>query len=308
MREAASAKGTAAVSTRREQVPAPSRLDRRINSRLDPIVLRALDPTPQRRFRTCADFAMALRNFLSVNGGVPTMRDLEGFVADLFPKDAPKESLGPVPFGEMFGLAEVEGADLPGLNEKSIVIAARPSYSGGEVDPTAETMHEAPIWEDPESSGANRPDEEPNFDDGTDPSHAGPLEGGWVAPPAAGAAQRAKAAGSAVAGRAAMRAPKVKVIEDFSVIEPSARGRRAEHREHAAAREEGAGVRASGVERHDRDAAGADDERGSQRGPGPVNTAEVRLWNDGLRRRKLLLIAGGVGAWRGSRSSRSRWG
>lgn len=83
------------VSTRRETLPPPSRLDRRINSRLDPAVMRALDPAPQRRFRSCDEFAQALRNFLSAGGGLPGAEDVARFVSELFPNEVSLAAPGP---------------------------------------------------------------------------------------------------------------------------------------------------------------------------------------------------------------------
>jgi hypothetical protein len=235
-----------------------------------------------------------------VNGGVPTVRDLQKFVSELFPRDVAMEANGPVPFGELFSLAEVAGADLPALNERSIVVAMRPSFSGGEVDPNAETMHAAPVWEDDDEDGhENRPDEEPNFDDGTDPGHAGPLERGWEAPPSPTAIHgKPRSGGTAVGARPALRSPRVKVIEDFSVVEPAPR----RDEEPSISRTKRDPMRASRkqpvsgwkpplpsdtVELKSPTLAevpGFSDE-------GPRNTAERRLWTDALRRRKSLLIA-----------------
>lgn len=119
------------VSTRRETLPPPSRLDRRINSRLDPAVMRALDPAPQRRFRSCDEFAQALRNFLSAGGGLPGAEDVARFVSELFPNEVSLAAPGPVPFAEPFELEPISGAEMEDLHaeEHEASIVQRAPYS-----------------------------------------------------------------------------------------------------------------------------------------------------------------------------------
>lgn len=140
--------GAATMSTRRDPVPPPSRLDRRINARLDPIILRAIEHAPQRRYRSCADFANAIRDFLSNNGGLPSKDDLKRFINELFPKEVNADAMGPVPFAERFGLTEVSGVELEENDERSMVILARKAFSGGEADHTAETNESLPAFAD----------------------------------------------------------------------------------------------------------------------------------------------------------------
>ncbi|MBI3182923.1 MAG: protein kinase [Myxococcales bacterium] len=207
--------GAVSVSVRREALPPPSRLDRRINARLDAIVMRAIEPTPARRFRSCGELAAAFRDFLSSSGGMPARDDLRRFVAELFPSEVSIEPTGPVPFAEPFRLDEVDGADLQPVSEKSMVLPARPSFSGGEAgaDSTAETAEGAPGHEEYRAPGGDRPAEmEP-----TDPGRAGPLEHGWEAPPGAAPAKRKAASGAHQAGAAARPAMRrLRVIEDFA--------------------------------------------------------------------------------------------
>lgn len=125
----ASGEGTQ-VSTRREALPPPSRLDRRLNSRIDPIIMRALDPVPGRRYKTTAEFAAALREFLTANGGLPPREELKRFVEQLFPKDVQLEASPQVPFSEAFSLASVAGADLDAVEDRSMVLAPRAAFSG----------------------------------------------------------------------------------------------------------------------------------------------------------------------------------
>jgi serine/threonine-protein kinase len=137
------------VSTRRAGLPPPSRLDRRLHARLDPIILRALEATPSRRYRSCAEFAASLRNFLSTHGGLPGAEDARRFVAELFPNEmAGGPALGPVPFSERFTLTPISGVSLAevgaGALEKSVVV--RPSFSPALSE--ADTMEAPPAFEE----------------------------------------------------------------------------------------------------------------------------------------------------------------
>ena len=105
------------MSVRREAIPPPSRLDRRINARVDPIVMRSVEMVPARRYRSCVEMTTALRNFLSVSGGMPSREDVSKFVEELFPNEVRVETLGPVPFDAPFKLEPVSGASLPALDE-----------------------------------------------------------------------------------------------------------------------------------------------------------------------------------------------
>jgi serine/threonine-protein kinase len=136
------------VSTRRAGLPPPSRLDRRINARLDPVILRALEPIPSRRFRSCAEFAGALRNFLTTHGGLPGAEDSRRFVAELFPNEVSLGALGPVPFSERFSLTPVSGVSLAQVSadalDKSVVV--RPSFSPALSE--ADTMEAPPAFDE----------------------------------------------------------------------------------------------------------------------------------------------------------------
>ncbi|QRO02240.1 protein kinase [Archangium violaceum] len=136
------------VSTRRAGLPPPSRLDRRIHARLDPIILRALEGMSSRRFRSCGEFANALRNHLATNGGVPGPEELRRFVSELLPNEVSVGALGPVPFSERFTLTPISGVSLAQVNadalEKSVMV--RPSFSPALSD--ADTMEAPPAFED----------------------------------------------------------------------------------------------------------------------------------------------------------------
>ena len=73
--------GNANVSTRSDRLPPPSRLVRRLHSRIDPIIMRALENSPGRRHKTCAEFAEGVREFLSASGGMPGREDLKKSVS-----------------------------------------------------------------------------------------------------------------------------------------------------------------------------------------------------------------------------------
>ncbi|MBX5482063.1 MAG: serine/threonine protein kinase [Myxococcaceae bacterium] len=199
------------VSTRHQPLPPPSRLDRRINGRLDPIIMRAIEPSPQRRFRSCAEFAGALRNFLSTSGGMPSRAELTRLVADLFPNEVQLQLGREVPFADAFTLSEVTGAALaPGVPVKAL-LTARPSFSGGEL----------PAYDD-DRSGAETIEGLPAFEeyDGTQPGKAGPLEQGWEAPPGAPPPKRKSpalgAGGPAPSAISPALKSRFRVVEDFS--------------------------------------------------------------------------------------------
>jgi hypothetical protein len=241
--------GGGGVSTRRsEALPPPSRLDRRINSRLDPLILRALEPTPQRRFRSCGEFAAALRNFLAASGGMPGPEDVRRFVGELFPNEVSLAGLGPAPFKEPFTLEPISGAEMDALGaqepEASIVQRAPFSRALSEEEANADTQEAAePAFEEyrPEdyepatrtrapSEPARRP-HQPQDADGeaetTGPGQAGPLERGWEAPPGAAPAKPRRqlvpvgGPGGQQPTRVGARNPRVKVVEDFSGPAPA---------------------------------------------------------------------------------------
>ncbi|WNG37061.1 serine/threonine protein kinase [Archangium violaceum] len=244
------------VSTRRAGLPPPSRLDRRIHARLDPIILRALEATPSRRFRSCAEFAGSLRNFLSTNGGLPGTEESRRFVAELFPNEV-SVGLGPVPFSERFTLTPISGVSLAQVSadalDKSVVV--RPSFSPALSE--ADTMEAPPAFEDylPEPTVVPGPvmdrrvldstqvfTEEPPTEEvvpeSTQVSSPAPPELGrsapppgddeqtWVAPPGAAPPKPRRGpvlGGAAAAAREGTRVgkhPRLRVVEDFSRPEP----------------------------------------------------------------------------------------
>ncbi|MCP3099392.1 serine/threonine protein kinase [Myxococcus sp. K15C18031901] len=235
--------GSGGVSTRRsESLPPPSRLDRRINARLDPLVLRALDPSAGRRFRSCAEFASALRNFLSASGGMPTADDVRRFVGELFPNEVSVASLAAPVFKEPFTLEPISGAEMVDLGaeepEASIVQRAPYSRALTEEEASAETQEAAgPAFAEyrpedyepdiaPSQTRTRAPQPTPPPEnEGTQMGTSG-LEQGWDAPPGAAPPkprrQMGQSSGAAGQGSAkpAGRNPRLRVVEDFSSPEP----------------------------------------------------------------------------------------
>jgi eukaryotic-like serine/threonine-protein kinase len=180
LREAVVAAGN--LSTRAGGLPPPSRLDRRINSRLDPLILRALEPFPNRRFRSAGDFAGALRNFFSSHGGMPGHEELRRFVRELVPNEVNLSTLGPVPFSEPFTLTAVTGAEIAHVRAEplELSVVARPSFSRAlsEEESSAETTEAAPAFEEfkPEQWSVKEATqlEAPGQEAPQDPSHSRP--------------------------------------------------------------------------------------------------------------------------------------
>ncbi|MFL5350056.1 MAG: serine/threonine protein kinase [Hyalangium sp.] len=161
LREAVVSGGS--LSTRSGGLPPPSRLDRRINSRLDPLILRAVDPLPSRRYRSAGDFASVLRNFFSASGGMPGQEDLRRFIRELVPNEVNLSTLGAVPFSEPFSLTPVSGAEIAHVHaeplEASVVTRIPFSRSLSEDEAAAETTEAPPQFEEykPEAWGAREP-------------------------------------------------------------------------------------------------------------------------------------------------------
>ncbi len=187
----------ATISVRHERTLPPSRIDRRINSRLDAIVLRAIEVTPQRRYKSCLEFSAALRDVLAHSGGTPAPDEQRKALKALFPNEVQLATSTAVPFGEAFKLTDVTGATPLLARERSELISVRPLFSGGEVDPTAETLEMTPAQPImPEEVLAESPTTAER----------------WAAPVAA-VAQSAAMTNEAMSTGAMKR---VKAVEDFS--------------------------------------------------------------------------------------------
>jgi hypothetical protein len=142
LREAAL--GKSGVSTRADRLPPPSRLARRLNARVDPVIMRALESAPSRRYRSCADFADALRDVLSSQGGLAGREEAAKFVAELFPNEVQVNQLGPVPFEGPFSLEDIAGVGT--LDEAPAETGDRAPFSGGLVDDRTPTSDGLPLF------------------------------------------------------------------------------------------------------------------------------------------------------------------
>lgn len=212
LREAALGKSN--VSTRSDCLPPPSRLVRRLNARVDPVVMRALESAPSRRFRTCADFADALRDFMSSQGGVAGPEDLKRFVAELFPNEVQVNQLGPVPFAEPFTLEDIAGVGT--LEEGPGEAPERVSFSGGAVDDRTPTSDGLPVFTLADEAPAHTA-ETKTIPEGRDAVARDELASTaprltWDAPaaPVPAPEARAEAAGDDAVSR------RVRVVEDFA--------------------------------------------------------------------------------------------
>ena len=219
LREASTGKGT--VSTRSERLPPPSRLVRRIHSRIDPVIMRALETSAVRRPRSCAEFSEGIREFLVSQGGIPAKEELKKFVSELFPNEVQVVSLGPVPFERTFVLTDVSGV---GAVEAEVVdeVGDRPSFSGGVVDDRAPTSDGLPVFTEEmvaavEKEAAAATDASLT----TQPNEAAKRAvSDWEAPPAL--ESPAPASASAAQAGPTPQDPlksRVRVVEDFAPIE-----------------------------------------------------------------------------------------
>lgn len=191
--------GNAAVSTRGERLPPPSRLVRRLHQRVDAVIMRALENSPTRRQKSCLEFADGLREFLASTGGIPPRDDVRKFVGELFPNEVQVSTNGPVPFAAPFELREVSGA-------AAIEVEAdeRAPFSGGAIDDRTPTSDGLPIFREEEESHTTEL-EMPAV------SRKAPMD--WVAPEGA----KPEAVGPSISvGNFKSR---VRVIEDFAPVE-----------------------------------------------------------------------------------------
>ncbi|MCU0697956.1 MAG: serine/threonine protein kinase [Myxococcaceae bacterium] len=224
--------GRDSLTTRQaEKLPPPSRLVRRVHSRIDAIVMRALESSPARRQRSCLELADALREFLSAQGGVPGRGDVKKFVEELFPRDVVLNALGPPPFTTPFELEPIDGvSDLVASLELPEADDRRAPFSGGAVDDRTSTSDGLPVFSPPDETtnpgqggeaaqplelrqtirlaGADRPEvTSPGVTDTLPPGGARIT---WEAP----AGKVATSSADSASGEAVER--RVRVIEDFS--------------------------------------------------------------------------------------------
>jgi serine/threonine protein kinase len=121
------------VSTRRDELMPPSRLDRRINARLDPLILRALDPLKSRRHKNGSEMAEAFTGHLGATFSTPGPTEIARFVRELFPNEVNLAgSTSDLPRTGTFTLdAVTAGGSLPGMR---IEVAERPSYTSSTLE------------------------------------------------------------------------------------------------------------------------------------------------------------------------------
>lgn len=211
LREAST--GSANVSTRVERLPPPSRLVRRLHSRIDPVIMRALEPVPTRRHRSCAEFAEGIREFLAASGGMPGRDDLAKFVSELFPNEVQLAALGPVPITRPFELTDIAGVGA--VEAEEIEADDRKSFSGGYVDDRTPTSDGLPAFTDevpapPRDEPVAPPKTEPAI-----PAVERRKVSDWEAPPAAVTAAQAgptpQLPGDPLKGR-------LRAVEDFADV------------------------------------------------------------------------------------------
>lgn len=213
--------GNSGMSTRRDSLPPPSRVDRRLNARIDPIVMRALDPSPPRRFRECSEMADQLRKYLANNGGAPPKEEIGRFITELSRDGGPQ--LGQVPFSEEFTLTPIDGAQIsddegvPALSEQQLAPAPRALAEDEDVStsPDAESIASVPV-------DRTDPDQQAPAMEGWDaPPGAAPGKPGesWIAPPGAAPPKpRRSMVSMPAAGAKVPRNSRVRVIEDFATV------------------------------------------------------------------------------------------
>ncbi|HYV46365.1 MAG TPA: protein kinase [Myxococcaceae bacterium] len=127
----------AQVSSRREAPAPPSRLDRRINPRLDPVLLKALEYAAARRYRTCQELAQALRSAAAAVGGAAASSEVRKLAADLRAREEDR-TLGPPPWAEPFQVESL--GEMPAAPDRTEVASVAmpvvdPKYDRTMVDP-----------------------------------------------------------------------------------------------------------------------------------------------------------------------------
>lgn len=214
--------GNSTVSTRAERLPPPSRLVRRLHSRVDPVIMRALEPTPTRRHRSCAEFSEGLRDFLAASGGIPPREDLQKFVGELFPNEVQVSASGPVPIERAFELTDISGVG--SIEADAVEPDERPSFSGGRVDDRTPTSDGLPVFTLPAEANAmaqTMPFEPQREEVKTQPEVAAVARrpvSEWEAPAAPIAPPTAAQAGPTPLAPADPLKGRVRVVEDFAEI------------------------------------------------------------------------------------------
>lgn len=153
LREVAQSRG-GGLSTKRDSLPAPSRVDRRLNARMDPVVMRALELAPSRRYRSALEMSEALRGLFSVLGYAPGVSELVKFVKDLFPNEVTIGGIGgELPIKGAFSLDTVFAEVPAAQQEGGFDFADRISYTTSAVD-NDPTTEDAPVAPEPPRAAA----------------------------------------------------------------------------------------------------------------------------------------------------------
>ncbi len=99
------------LSTKRDALTPPSRLDRRINQRIDPMILRSLDLAATRRFKSGAELLEALRATMGQLGWSAGATEAARFAAELFPSEVVvRGDSSALPLAGPFELNKVESS------------------------------------------------------------------------------------------------------------------------------------------------------------------------------------------------------
>lgn len=121
------------LSTKRDTLQPPSRLNRRINARIDPVIMRALETAPSRRYQSAAQFAEALQSLFATLGSAVGPQELAHFAREVFPNEVSLTggaSAANLPFVEPFELSPQ-------------TVASEGQTSAGQVDPASAAPQDA---------------------------------------------------------------------------------------------------------------------------------------------------------------------
>ena len=133
------------LSTKRDTLQPPSRLNRRINAHIDPIVMRALEQAPTRRYPDAGHFADALMALFPAIGACPSASDLSRFAHEVFPNEisltGAQTGSSDWPLQEIFSLDQSEDIGAPAAPDAALPMGASPAG-------TSETAAEAPRSDD----------------------------------------------------------------------------------------------------------------------------------------------------------------
>lgn len=104
------------LSTKRDTLQPPSRLNRRINARIDPIIMRSLEVMPTRRYQNAGQFAEALQSLFALLGTAVGPQALARFSREVFPNEVSLtggSTAAALPFGGPFSLQPLNGESSP---------------------------------------------------------------------------------------------------------------------------------------------------------------------------------------------------